>query len=133
MQSIIKKFFARWESLAVIGVFMIILVVSYLTFFTPNYYKLKSPVRFDISKGESFASVTERLYEQGIIPSKTNFKIAGFIYGAEKKIRAARFHIPNGLSYLDLLDLFISGKCDHLRTLTIKPGQTIKWLAHRLQ
>jgi UPF0755 protein len=29
--------------------------------------------------------------------------------------------------------LFISGKCDYQRTLTIKPGQTIKWLAHRLK
>ena len=32
-----------------------------------------------------------------------------------------------------MLDLFISGECDFLRTLTINPGQTIKWLGHRLQ
>ena len=133
MRRVIKNIFIRWELLAVVGVFLLVLVIAYLTFFTPNYYKQNSPIRFDISKGESFSSVTNRLYEQGIIPSKTNFKIAGFIYGAEKKIRAARFKIPNGLSYLDLLDLFISGKCDFQRTLTIKPGQTIKWLAHRLQ
>lgn len=133
MQSRFKNILTRWEFLAVLGVFVFVLILSYLTFFTANYYKQNSPVCFDIHKAESFASVTERLYEEGIIPSKTNFKIAGFVYGAEKKIRAARFQIPNGLSYLDLLDLFISGKCDFQRTLTIKPGQTIKWLAHRLQ
>jgi len=133
MRSRFLKLFTRWDFLAIVGVFVVVLLVSYITFFTPNYYAAKSPVTFDITKGESFSSVVDRLYEQGIIPSKNNFKIAGFIYGAERKIRAARFHIPNRLSYLDLLDLFISGKCDYQRTLTIRPGQTIKWLAHRLQ
>lgn len=123
----------RWDILVIIFVFILVLIISYLTFFTPNYYTLVSPVTFDVRKGESFSSVTDRLFDAGIIPSKNNFKIAGFIYGAERKIRAARYNIPNGLSYLDLLDLLISGKCDYLRTLTIKPGQTIKWLAHRLQ
>lgn len=133
MKSIFLKLFTRWDFLAVAGVFIIVLVLSYLTFFTPNYYTVSQPVTFDIKRGESFSSVVDRLYEQGIISSKNNFRIAGFVYGAERKIRAARFHIPNGLSYLDLLDLFISGKCDFQRTLTIRSGQTIKWLAHRLQ
>ncbi|MBE0571646.1 MAG: endolytic transglycosylase MltG [Ignavibacteriaceae bacterium] len=133
MKNRFLKLFTRWDFLAIVGIFVVVLLVSYITFFTPNYYAAKSPITFDIKKGESFSSVVERLYEQGIISSKNNFKIAGFIYGAERKIRAARFHIPNGLSYLDLLDLFISGKCDFQRTLTIRPGQTIKWLAHRLQ
>ncbi len=127
------KILVRWDVLTVIAVFILVLVLSYLTFFTPNYYKSGSPVTFDINKGENFSSIVDRLYDQRIISSKNNFKIAGFIYGAERKIRAARFHIPNGLSYLDLLDLFISGDCDFQRTLTIRPGQTIKWLAHRLQ
>jgi UPF0755 protein len=133
MKSKFIKLFTRWDVLAVIIVFVLVFVLSYLIFLTPNYYTLASPVKFDIKKGENFSSVVDRLYEQGIIPDKNNFKIAGFIYGAERKIRAARYHIPNGLSYLDLLDLFISGECDFNRTLTIRPGQTIKWLAHRLQ
>ncbi|OGU69893.1 MAG: hypothetical protein A2W30_01950 [Ignavibacteria bacterium RBG_16_36_9] len=133
MKSKFLKLFTRWDFLVVAGVFILVLVLSYLTFFTPNYYTVSQPVTFDIKRGESFSSVVDRLYEQGIISSKNNFKIAGYIYGAERKIRAARYHIPNGLSYLDLLDLFISGECDFHRTLTIRPGQTIKWLAHRLQ
>ena len=133
MNNRLLKLLSRWEILAVVGVFILVLVVSYFTFFTPNYYIAKAPITFDISNKETFSSVADRLYNQGIIPSKNNFKIAGFIYGAERKIRAARYQIPNGLSYLDLLDLFISGDCDFQRTFTINPGQTIKWLAHRLQ
>jgi UPF0755 protein len=133
MKESFKKIFKRWEILAVIGTFIFVFAITYHTFFSPNYYRQESPVTFDIKKGEAFSSVAMRLYEKGIIPSETNFKIAGFVYGAERKVRAARFKIPNGLSYLDLLDLFISGDCDYLRTLTINPGQTIKWLGHRLQ
>jgi len=127
------KYLKRPDVIAVILVFLFVLCLAYFTFFTPNYYYIKSPVTFEIRKGESFSSVSDRLYDIGVIPGKNNFKIAGFIYGAERKIRAARFHIPNGLSYLDLLDLFISGDCDFQRTLSINPGQTIKWLGHRLQ
>ena len=123
----------RWDTIAITAVFVLILIVGYNIFFTPNFYNLKSPVTFSIQSEESFSSVANRLYDEGIIPSKINFRIAGFIYGAERKLRAARYHIPNGLSYLDLLDLFISGKCDFQRSITINPGQTIKWLAHRLQ
>jgi UPF0755 protein len=133
MQSNKKKLLKRWEIVTVSSVFFLLIIIAYLTFFTPNYYPSDKSISFDIRNGESFSSIVDRLYDNRIIPSKTNFKIAGFVYGAERKIRAARYLIPNGLSYLDLLDLFISGKCDFLRTLTIKPGQTIKWLAHRLQ
>ena len=127
-----KKILTRWDVLAVIAVFILVFVISYLTFFTPNYYSVRSPITFEIKNGEDFSSIADRLYEKGIIPSETNFKIAGFIYGAERKVRAARYHIPNGLSYLDLLDLFISSKCDFQKTFTINSGQTIKWLAYRL-
>ncbi len=133
MKKSLKKYLTRWDVLAVLGVFIIVFVISYLTFFTPNYYTTKSPVKFEINDGENLSSIASRLYNQGIIPSKTNLKIAGFLYGAERKVRAARYHIPNGLSYLDLLDLFISGKCDFQKTFALNPGQTIKWLAYRLQ
>ena len=91
------------------------------------------PVTFEIKDGESFSSVTERLYEQGIIPGKFNFKAAAFIYGAEKNIKAARFYIPNDLSYLDLLDLFVNGPADYLKSIRINDGQTIKWLGAKVK
>jgi UPF0755 protein len=129
----IKKILTRWDVLAGIAVFIVILLISYFTFFTPNYFAGNSPIQFDIAKGETFSSVVERLLEKGIIHNKTNMKIAGFLYGREKKVRAARFHIPNGLSYLQLLDLFISGKCDFVRKVRVSDGQTINWLGNKLE
>jgi len=129
----IKNLLARWQIILVGIVFIGLIAIAYLTFFTPNYYLHKEPVKFDIKNGETFSSVVNRLHELEIIPNTTNMKIAAFISGSEKKIRAARFHIKNGLSYLDLLDLFTEGECDFSRKIKIKNGQTIKWLAYKLE
>ena len=55
-------------------------------------------------------------------------KIVAFIYGAEKKIRAARYEIPNGLNYLELVELFLTGKADFLRKVKIYNGSTVNQL-----
>ncbi len=133
MQLNLRNLFKSWEFIVVLSVFIGLLTLFYFTFFTPNYYTLKEPIEFEIKKGEPFTSVSIKLYNLGIIPSENNLRIAAFIYGAEKKVRAARYHIPNGLSYLDLLDMFISGKCDFTRSVTIRDGQTIKWLGSKLE
>ena len=128
-----NKYLSKKQLFAVLALFLIIVVAGYITFFTPNYYSLDEPVIFEINEGESFVSVAERLSATGVIPSKINFRIAAFLYGAEKKIKAARFKIPNGLSYLDLLDLLVHGPADYLRNIRVNDGQTIKWLSGKVR
>ncbi|GAB4296831.1 MAG: hypothetical protein Kow0098_20380 [Ignavibacteriaceae bacterium] len=129
----LKNLLTKWQTITVITFFLLLIILFYYTFFTPNHFDQPAPVKFDIHYGENFSEITERLYEQGIIPSEFNFRVAGFIYGAESKIRAARYYIPDGISYLDLLDLFIEGECDYLRNFEFRSGLTIKWLAFKLQ
>ncbi|MFZ2864433.1 MAG: endolytic transglycosylase MltG [Ignavibacteriaceae bacterium] len=117
----------------IISVFFAILITGYYIFFTPNHFDKRAPFTFEIEEGETFSSVTERLYNEGIIPGKFNFKLAAFIYGAQTKIKAARFKIPNDLSYLDLLDLFVNGPADYLRSIRINDGQTLKWLGAKVK
>ncbi|MDT3697029.1 MAG: endolytic transglycosylase MltG [Ignavibacterium sp.] len=117
----------------IISVFLAILGAGYYTFFTPNHFDKSAPFTFEIKEGETFSNVTDRLYNEGIIPGKFNFKLAAFIYGAETKIKAARFKIPNDLSYLDLLDLFVNGPADYLRSIRINDGQTLKWLGAKVK
>ena len=123
----------RPERYIVLTFFIAVLTILIYIFFTPNYYQSTSPVQFDIKKGEPFSKVVDRLYLKGIISSKTNFRLAAFLYGAEKRIRAARYFIPNGLSYIGLLDLFISGECNYARKIEISGGQSINWIASLLQ
>jgi UPF0755 protein len=113
--------------------FFLVLGVLYYIFFTPNYYDKVEPVIFEVRRGESLNSVIERLKEDEIVPSKLNMRIASFIYGADRKIRAARYRIPNGLSYLDLIELFLTGDADYLKQVKIFDGMTSEWIASRMR
>ncbi|MGE5456760.1 MAG: endolytic transglycosylase MltG [Methanococcaceae archaeon] len=113
--------------------FIIVLTILYINFFTPNYYTGTSPRRFEIKRGESLGSIAERLHQEGIIPSEFKFKVAAYAFGAEKRIRSARFYIPNGLSYAGLIDYFLTGKADVLRAIKIFDGSTVDGIAARLQ
>lgn len=129
----VSNIFSKVQWALVAAVFVAIVLVGYITFFTPNHFDKQAHYTFEIKDGESFTSVTERLYSEGIIPSKFNLKVAAFIYGAERNVKAARYKIPNDISYLDLLDLFVDGPADYLRTVKINDGQTIKWLGAKVK
>lgn len=133
MKTEFKNLLSKKEIIIISIFFIVVLSIGYYTFFTANHYNQKSPVKFEIEDGETFSSVVDRLFEQSIIPSKFNFKVAAFLYGAEKNIKAARFHIPNDLSYLDLLDLLTKGPADYLKFIKINDGQTIKWLGAKVK
>ena len=122
----LSNIFSKLQWAVIAAVFVTLVLIGYITFFTSNHFDKPSPITFEIKDGESFTSVTERLYEQSIIPSKLNFKVAGFIYGAQTKVKAARYKIPNDISYLDLIDLFVNGPADYLRAIRINDGQTFK-------
>ncbi|KKR76783.1 MAG: hypothetical protein UU21_C0004G0050 [Candidatus Levybacteria bacterium GW2011_GWA2_40_8] len=121
------------QFIIVITFFFILMYILHHTFFTPNNYVGSSPQRFEITSGESLNSIVENLYVRGIIPNKTNMKIVAFIYGAEKKIRAARYEIPNGLNYLELVELFLEGKADYLTKVKVYEGATVKSVVSALK
>lgn len=128
-----SELLTKKQFIIVISFFFIVIYILHNTFFTPNYYLGKSPKVFEIKPGESLNSIIENLFNEGIIPNKTNLKIVAFIYGAERKIRAARYQIPNGLNYPQLIELFLNGKADFLRTIKIYNGSTIKSVAATLK
>jgi UPF0755 protein len=132
-ESMKSKYLRPGEFILIAFVFLAVLGVLYYIFFTPNYYKKPEPVVFEVNRGEPLSSVVERLYEQEIIPSRFNMRIASFLYGADRKIRAARYRIPNGLSYLDLIELFIAGEADYLKSVKIFDGMSTEWIASRMR
>ncbi len=125
----VKSMFGRREYFIIGGFFFLLLLIFYYTFFTGNTFHKPVPYKFEIRYGETFTSVAKRLSDEEIIPSEFNFRAAAFIYGAETKLRSGRYFIPNNLSYLDLLDLFMYGKADFLKTLKIYNGVSSKWIA----
>lgn len=128
-----SEILTRNQWLFVFFFFLILILSGYYLLWTPNNYNLDEPLVFEIKSGESFQSITDRLNSLGIVPNKTVFRVAAFVLGAETKIKAARFRIENGLSYLDLLDLLTYGPADYLRSIRVNDGQTVKWLAGKVR
>ncbi len=124
---------SKKEYIVILLFFMTALALLYYIFFTPNYYSQPSPLMFEVKRGQTLNSVIHNLHRQGIIPSKFNMKVAAFLYGAERRIRAGRYYLPNGLSYLGLLDEFLHGNADFLREVKIYDGSSLEWIASKLR
>lgn len=129
----IKSLFTLRQVYFIIIFFFALLFILYHAFFTSNNFDDGSrSKKITIRDGLSTSEIADELFKGKIIPSKTNFKIAAFLYGAEDKLQAARYHIPNGLSYLDLLDLLISGNGDQLREVNLYAGISFAGIINRL-
>lgn len=128
-----KNLLSRKEFLIILFFFFFVLGFLGYIFFSPNYYSGKSPIVVEVRKGASLNQVVDSLYQKKIIPNKFNFKLASFFYGAEKRIKPARYKIPNGLSYIGILDLLVSGKGDQLKSINLYGGITTKGIANKLQ
>lgn len=115
------------------GFFVIVLSLLTYTFFTPNYYDGPSPVTFEIRRGQTLNATIDSLYKYKIIPNKRNMRIAAFIIGGEKNLKMGRYRIPNGLSYTELLELFISGNREVPAMIDLYPGINIYQLAGQLK
>ena len=46
-----------------------------------------------------------------------------------ERLKAARYLVPNGLSYLDLIDYLVAGKGDLLKSVSVIPGSSLKLVA----
>lgn len=133
MQKTISNFLSKKQWLIIISSFFVFVGIGYYLFFLPINYSIEEPLVFEVKKGESFSLVSEKLYQLGIVKNKFIFKTAAFIYGADNKIKAARFKIKKSLSYLDLIDLLTNGPADYLKTIKIYNGSILKNIVITLQ
>ncbi len=115
------------------GAFGFFLGILIFTFYFPNYYNGEGPVKFEIRQGETLNQVIDELYLRGIIPSKRNMKIAALISGSEKKVKAGFYEIPNGVSYLKLLEILTEGQPLPQKLVTIQEGIWQEKLAQLLE
>lgn len=116
------KKFSENEIYLIAGFFGFVLGFLIITFFTPNYYSKLQPVEINVQEGSTLTEIVDSLYVKGVVPNKFNMKIAAFLYGAEKKIKAGKYKIPNGLSYLELVELLVNGSPIPQKLVTIPEG-----------
>lgn len=128
----LTNIFSKRDKLLILFVFLAVLGTLSYIFFSPNHYDKPAPVRFEIYKGETLNQITNNLHKAGIIPNKFNFKALVYIMGGEKKLRAARYMVPNDLSYFDLFNLFAYGKANLLKEVKIYNGSTVFTINNKL-
>ncbi len=120
----INKYFnlTKNETYFVITVFIFISSFLAFTFYGPNYNGTAAPILFEVKKGESFNSVLNDLYKKNIVNSKLNMKVAAFLFGIERNIKAGRYEIPDGINYITLLSLLNKGAPTKQKLVTIHEG-----------
>lgn len=97
--------FRKTDFIIIIAFFFIVLALLLYTFYSPNYYKGESPLRFKVIKGASAAQVIDSLYSHGIISNRLNMKIAFYLTSRGRSIKAGNYYITNGQNYFELVDL----------------------------
>jgi len=123
-----KNFLSRFLNLSknelyfVVAFFVFVFSLLAFTFYFPNYNDVGKSKIVDIRNGETLNNVIIKLYKQNIIPSKTNMKIASFLLGADKNIKAGSYKIPDGISYVSLVSLLLKGEPRKQKLVTIQEG-----------
>lgn len=124
LKKIFYKYFnlTKHETYFVIAVFIFISSFLTFTFYGPNYNGTSKSIYFEVKKGESFNAILNNLYIKNVINSKFNMKVAAFLFGVEKNIKAGRYEIPDGINYIALLSLLNKGVPEKQKLVTIQEG-----------
>jgi len=70
----------------------------------------KTGMDIEIVEGDTLASVTQRLYQQGIIVSTFYPRLAGKIYPRLTRLKRGEYHLDSHFSHYDMFEKFTSGK-----------------------
>ena len=104
------------------GVFVFLLSFMLFMFYTPVYNDTGEEKEIYIRKGLTLNQVADSLYSKKIIPEKVTFKVSAFLLNAEERIKAGKYLIPDGLSYLEIVELLMKGVPTLQKLVTIPEG-----------
>ena len=121
------------ETYFTLGFFVFIFSLLAFIFYGPNYNNTSESIEFDIPKGAAFSTVLDSLESKNIINSKFNMKVAAFLFGVERNIKAGHYKIPDGISYVGLISLLNKGEPQQQKLVTIQEGIWQKDLAELLE
>ena len=119
-------------SIIFVFAFSIVYTLSFLLFWRDNNFNPDSQFVY-INKGDSFNSITEKLFDGSIIYSKQLFNWAGVILNYDKKIKTGKYEIKSGMSNLELLKTISDFKNSVTSKVTIYEGLNNRRLAHLLK
>ena len=113
----------------ILSVSAFILIVSYFYYTAALDRPAQCSVEkvFKIAKGEGTGSISERLYDQGLINSKLLFVFYAVSNNLQSKLQAGTYTIPAGCSIKNLIELFQEGRDDE--SVTFLEGWRVEEVA----
>ena len=104
----------------------------YANFLMPMDPDNDEPVTFTIASGESISTISEHLYEQGLLRNKGLFKYIISFQGLTNDIHYGSYQLTRAMDVMDIIDVLASGSETTERTITIIPGWTCEDIADYL-
>jgi len=84
-------------------------------------------VTIEISKGDSFKQITNKLLEQHIVFKPFWFRVITIVNKTTNKLKAGEYELSSNLTLPEIIDLFVQGKTKHY-AITFPEGWTFKEL-----
>ncbi len=118
----------------ILGVLASVLLLSgiaaYRVFYGGNDFHGVAEKSLYVSRGESFATVTDSLVSQGIIRDRDEFVFVARVYGGTSRIRVGKYVFPSGVSSADIFLSLRSGRGNTMIPVTIPEGLRVRAQAH---
>ncbi|MCX7876149.1 MAG: endolytic transglycosylase MltG [Melioribacteraceae bacterium] len=123
MKKLFNKIFVTKNEfyLLIVWIFFVIAVL-FFAFIIPNKFSFSNPIEFEIKEGDTLEKITDSLYSKKIIPNKLNFRIAVFLKGADKKIKAGEYIFDKSLNYFQLVEILSGNVKYSQKKITIPEG-----------
>lgn len=125
--------------LVLITVFASFLAYTYMTDNINNpvsrdsiYLEHDSMVKFRVEKQESTRSISDRLYEMGLIPNKTMYRFLSKFNGYDGTYNAGTYTLSKGLSYEEIMYILSKTPPETVK-VTFPEGFTTDQIAARLE
>jgi UPF0755 protein len=118
------------------GVFVFSFAVFFtlqLGFMNRTYNNSASDVVIKITKGDNLRSVAVKLEESQAIYNRFVFIALGRLFGYQDNLIPGEYKIPNGLSYLNVLNTITDPTVIRTVTVTIPEGLNIRQMGRLLQ
>jgi UPF0755 protein len=108
--------------------------VFFVSFFTASPMSSaeqdNSAKEFIVNQGEAFDSIADNLKKEGLIKSKTVFKMYSFLTGRMESLKAGKYFLDGGFSLTEIARLLADGP--KVASIMIFPGETLKEIDDKL-
>lgn len=117
-----KKFLLALTALLLLGLAAVFLYL-HPVLFAPAAPSALSQTGFIIRRGMSLTQIADSLEQQAFIKNRKHFLLAAKLTGDGNQLKAGKYEIAPGMTHVDLLRLFRSGKVVQVR-VTLPEGKT---------